>query len=153
MDPESSRSIGAVLREARQRQQLTLAECMERTRIRRKYLEALENEDFQTLPEPAYVRGFLRTYSTSLGVAPQRLIDAYDETVDRADASGERVELRAREAPPGGGRPRARRHTGARGLIWALVGLAAVVVVAFFASRGLAMDMAAASGGVDYFSR
>mgnify|MGYP001823071260 CR=1 FL=1 len=67
MDPESPRSVGAVLREARERKQLTLADCMERTRIRRKYLEALENEDFQTMPEPAYTRGFLRTYAASLG--------------------------------------------------------------------------------------
>jgi len=140
MDPESSRSIGAALREARERKQLTLAECMERTRIRRKYLEALENEDFQTLPEPAYTRGFLRTYATSLGIEPQRLVEAYNELAEPEAPTRDHVELRARDAPQADAGRATRRRTGPRGLIWALVGVIAVIIAAFFASRGVAVE-------------
>ncbi|MDH3225582.1 MAG: helix-turn-helix domain-containing protein [Thermoleophilia bacterium] len=153
MDPESSRSIGTALREARERQQLTLAECVERTRIRRKYLEALENEEFQTLPEPAYARGFLRTYATSLGIDPQRLIDAYDDAVEPEEPGRGHMELRAREAPRAEQRHEPKRRTGTRALLWALVGVVVVVVAAFFASRGVAIEAVAIGGAADYFSR
>ena len=54
---------------------------MERaTRIRAKYLAALEEEQFAVLPGPAYVRGFLRTYAEELGLDGSLLVDAYNES-------------------------------------------------------------------------
>ena len=60
--------IGNTLREARVRRKLTLQQAEEETKVRVKYIQAMENEDFDVLPSPAYVKGFLRTYSTFLGL-------------------------------------------------------------------------------------
>src|SRR5687768_10574464 len=71
--------IGAALREERERQGLTLEDLEARTKIRTRYLRALENEDWDILPGPAYVRGFLRTYASTLGLDAEDLVDDYRE--------------------------------------------------------------------------
>ena len=60
--------IGVRLREARMRQGLDLADCAAATRIRERYLIAIEDGRFESLPGPAYVSGFVRAYATHLGV-------------------------------------------------------------------------------------
>ena len=55
--------IGNTLREARVRRNLTLQQVEEDTKIRVKYVQAMENEDFDLMPGATYVKGFLRTYS------------------------------------------------------------------------------------------
>ena len=59
--------IGATLREARERRQLTYEQVEAETKIRAKYLRALEEEEFDSLPSGTYVRGFLRAYASYLG--------------------------------------------------------------------------------------
>jgi cytoskeleton protein RodZ len=71
--------IGAALREERERQGLELDALEERTKIRTRYLRALENEDWDIIPGPTYVRGFLRTYAESLGLDAEALVDDYRE--------------------------------------------------------------------------
>src|SRR5215207_1161807 len=61
-------SIGETLREARMRQRLDIADVEDRTKIRAKYLRALENEEFGMLPGPTFVKTFLRTYAELLGL-------------------------------------------------------------------------------------
>jgi len=70
--------IGSSLREARVRQGLDFPELEQLTRIRPKYLRALEDERFDILPAPTYVRGFLRAYADSLGLDPQPFVDEYN---------------------------------------------------------------------------
>ena len=48
------------------------------TRIRSRYLRAMEEEQFDLLPDPSYVRGFLRAYASYLGLDPQLALDEYD---------------------------------------------------------------------------
>jgi cytoskeletal protein RodZ len=60
--------IGVRLREARMRQGLDLADCAAATRIRERYLIAIEDGRFESLPGPAYVSGFIRAYAAHLGV-------------------------------------------------------------------------------------
>jgi hypothetical protein len=88
--------IGSSLREARLRQNLDFPELEERTKIRPKYLRALEDERFDILPAPTYVRGFLRSYAESLGLDGQPFVDEYNSrfTVGEDDAP-----LRARRVP------------------------------------------------------
>jgi cytoskeleton protein RodZ len=69
--------IGNTLREARMRQQLDIADVESRTKIRAKYLRALENEEFGLLPGSTFVKTFLRTYAEVLGVDPHRLVEEY----------------------------------------------------------------------------
>ncbi len=70
--------IGSSLREARLRQRLELSEIESATRIRSRYLQALEDERFDVLPGTAYARGFLRTYAEHLGLNGQRFVDEYN---------------------------------------------------------------------------
>jgi cytoskeletal protein RodZ len=60
--------IGATLREARLRQDLEISDCARATRIRERYLVAIEDGRFESLPDPAYVNGFVRAYARHLGV-------------------------------------------------------------------------------------
>ena len=69
--------IGSSLHEARVRRGLDLSQVERDTKIRTKYLAALEEDDFDTLPSPAYARGFLRTYADYLGLEGQRFVDEY----------------------------------------------------------------------------
>src|SRR5215218_1966939 len=70
--------IGSSLREARLRQGYDLAEAEVGTKIRSKYLDALEEERFDVLPAPTYVKGFLRSYADFLGLDGQLYVDEFN---------------------------------------------------------------------------
>ena len=69
--------LGALLREARERQGITLEQVEEVTRIRRVFLEALEEERFADLPGEAYAKGFVRNYALFLKLNPDEALAAY----------------------------------------------------------------------------
>jgi cytoskeleton protein RodZ len=69
--------IGETLREARMRRRIDIAEVESATKIRAKYLRALENEDWDLLPGPTYVKTFLRSYAEYLELDGRRLVDEY----------------------------------------------------------------------------
>jgi hypothetical protein len=95
--------IGNSLREARLRQALDFPEIEQATKIRPKYLRALEDEQFDILPGQTYVKGFLRTYSEYLGLDGQLYVDEYNSRYIHAD---EETPLRARSASAGRVGPR-----------------------------------------------
>ena len=69
--------LGEVLRTAREARFIDLARVERDTKIRARYLTALERGDYRDLPEPIYTRGFLRNYGLYLGLDPEYLIDLY----------------------------------------------------------------------------
>ena len=69
--------LGETLQRARLARGATLEEAERTTRISRRYLEALENENFGLLPAPVYARGFLRTYARYLGLEPADLLPLF----------------------------------------------------------------------------
>lgn len=75
--------IGNTLREARMRRSLDITDCEAVTKIRGKYLRALEEEQFEMLPGPTYVRGFLRTYSDHLGLDGRLVVEQYESQFER----------------------------------------------------------------------
>ena len=83
--------IGPVLRERREAMGVTLAEAEVATRIRQKYLAALESDEWNLLPGEVVGRGFLRNYSTYLGLEPTEMIERRralaDETLSVALAN------------------------------------------------------------------
>src|SRR6266545_3232486 len=85
--------IGSSLREARERQEITLPQVEAGTKIRGKYLRALEEERFDQLPAETYVKGFLRTYAEYLGLDGQLYVDEYNS---RYVATVEEPPIRAR---------------------------------------------------------
>ena len=70
--------IGNSLRGARLRQSLDFPEIEQGTKIRGKYLRALEDEQFDVLPAQTYVKGFLRSYAEYLGLDGQLYVDEYN---------------------------------------------------------------------------
>ena len=66
--------LGETLQRARQARGITMDDAERATRIPRRYLEALEQENFSILPAPVYARGFLRSYSGYLGLNPADLL-------------------------------------------------------------------------------
>jgi transcriptional regulator with XRE-family HTH domain len=69
--------IGESLREARMRARIDISEIEAQTKIRAKYLRALENEEWDLLPGPTYVKSFLRTYAEALDLDAKLLVDEY----------------------------------------------------------------------------
>jgi hypothetical protein len=69
--------IGAMLREARMREHRDIAEFEERTKIRAKYLRALEDEEWSLLPGYTFAKAFLRTYADMLGLDGRMLVDEF----------------------------------------------------------------------------
>jgi cytoskeletal protein RodZ len=70
--------IGNSLREARMRRGVDFAQAEVATKIRGKYLRALEEEHFEVLPAQTYIKGFLRTYAEYLGLDGQLYVDEYN---------------------------------------------------------------------------
>src|SRR5258707_9170841 len=69
--------IGGTLREARMRARIDISEIEAQTKIRAKYLRALENEEWDLLPGPTYVKSFLRTYADALHLDGKLLVEEY----------------------------------------------------------------------------
>lgn len=76
---------GLVLREAREKKGLTIAEAHESTRINPAYLEALESGQYGVLPTPVHVRGFLRNYARYLDLDPEPLLKRFQSDLDNGD--------------------------------------------------------------------
>jgi hypothetical protein len=70
--------IGNSLREARLRRHIDFADAEHGTKIRGKYLRALEDERFELLPSHTYIKGFLRSYAEYLGLDGQLYVDEYN---------------------------------------------------------------------------
>ncbi|MEA2256791.1 MAG: cytoskeleton protein RodZ [Solirubrobacteraceae bacterium] len=121
--------IGTTLREARMRARIDISEIESETKIRAKYLRALENEEWDLLPGPTFVKSFLRTYADALGLDGKLLIEEYKLRHERLSD----VELQP-IAPPGQ-RDRRRRTRGGGGGVprgWLVAIVVAGLVVALY---------------------
>jgi hypothetical protein len=120
--------IGSSLREARLRQGVDFVEAEAATKIRSKYLHALEDEQFEVLPAQTYVKGFLRAYADYLGLDGQLYVDEYNSRYVGAE---EEPVLRPRR---GSSTSRTHRRIESSVVALALVGIAtaaALVIVAW----------------------
>jgi transcriptional regulator with XRE-family HTH domain len=119
--------LGKSLSEARVARGLTLEDCERDTRISKRYLDALEREDWRIFPAPVYSRAFLRTYAQYLGQDPQELLRAMQATAEEPAAIKPLPEIRPSPA------------TGA--MNWPLAGGVALVLLiagifVWFTNRG-----------------
>src|SRR5205814_8940470 len=117
-------AIGATLREARMRARIDISEIESETKIRAKYLRALENEEWDLLPGPTYVRSFLRTYAEALGLDAKLLLEEYKLRHERpSDHDLMPIGTPRRRRGPGG---RQRHRQPRRGIppwmvVWAII--------------------------------
>lgn len=121
------------------RQRLDITDVEAQTKIRAKYLRALENEDFGMLPGSTFVKSFLRTYAEFLGLDPHLLVEEYRVRHDPRDES----ELTPFARPPRGRqrRPPRRRPP------WVPVAAAIVAILVLLFVIGLAGESGDDSGG------
>ena len=75
--------IGQTLRETRMRNRIDITEVEAGTKIRAKYLRALENEEWDLLPGPTFVKTFLRSYADYLGLDSRQLVEEYKQRFER----------------------------------------------------------------------
>jgi hypothetical protein len=121
--------IGNSLREARLRQGLDFPEIEQRTKIRGKYLRALEEEQFDSLPGQTYVKGFLRSYSEYLGLDGQLYVDEFNSRYVTGEEEPPISPRRSENVGRGG------RGGESRGIVLALAGIAAVTALVIAAWR------------------
>ena len=121
--------IGNSLREARLRQGIDFPEAEQGTKIRGRYLRALEDEQFDLLPAETYVRGFLRTYAEFLGLDGQLYVDEYNSRYVTGD---EEPPLRPRRSSA---RPRHHRRVESSAILLAIGAIALVTALVFAAWR------------------
>jgi len=126
--------IGATLREARMRQRIDISEVESETKIRAKYLRALENEEWDLLPGPTYVKSFLRTYAEALGLDGKLLIEEYKLGHERLSD----VEMQPIR-PPGAREPRRRRRVGS-GRGWAVLAVVVLILGGLYAVGRIGND-------------
>jgi cytoskeletal protein RodZ len=121
-------SLGAWLRRQREMREIDLFEIAERTKISLRYLRAMEQDRFDVLPAPVFARGFLREYAKVVGLNPDEVVNfflaAHRELRDPDPAAEQ--ERAAAPVTPG-------PAPWSAGLAVALVGVAALAVVAFLA--------------------
>lgn len=119
--------IGNSLREARVRQQLELGEVELATKIRARYIRALEEESFEALPAQTYVKGFLRTYADYLGLDGQLYVDEFNSRFGGEDGEYHEPVVARRTSIVG---RQQHRTVERRWVIFALAGIGALL--AFF---------------------
>jgi cytoskeleton protein RodZ len=124
--------IGQTLREARMRAKIDITDVETATKIRAKYLRALENEEWNLLPGPTFVKSFLRTYAQYLGLDARMLVEEYKRRYERPSEG---------EPPPFGtplGRDRERGRAGVpkpplvSPRVLAVAGVVVVILLALF---------------------
>jgi helix-turn-helix protein/uncharacterized protein DUF4115 len=123
--------IGNSLREARLRRGVEFVQAEQVTKIRAKYLRAIEDEQFDALPSDTYVKGFLRTYAEYLGLDGQLYVDEYNSRF----VIGE-DDLRPRRSPPKSERRNRRLETTLVLLVLAAIAVVTIVVISAWSSSG-----------------
>jgi cytoskeletal protein RodZ len=125
--------IGSTLREARMRARIDISEVEARTKIRAKYLRAIENEEWDLLPGPVYAKSFLRTYGDFLGLDSRMLIDEFKRRYESpTDQEIRPASTIARE------RDRERRRRTPRLPSWAPIAIVVLVIIGVLYAVGSA---------------
>jgi len=132
IDATPAPPVGETLQLARERKGVDLYRAERDTKIRLRYLSALEDSDYDELPAPVYVKGFLRNYAIYLGLEPDEILDRW-----RDEMEAMRTATRVAVAPPPMPivEPGGRRFTITPSMI--VTGLVTLVVIAFVGYIGI----------------
>lgn len=79
--------VGVLLKNEREERGLSYDRISETTKLRPPILEAIENQDWDQLPSPVFVTGFIRSYARALGLDEEKLVDLYHRDVPREPAA------------------------------------------------------------------
>jgi cytoskeletal protein RodZ len=127
---DTARPLGEWLRQRREELDISLEQADEDTRIRARYLEALEAEDLEALPNSVVARGFLRNYAAYLELDPKEAADRYTAIAGPSETGPPPVEGPSpfdsetfRPVP-------LHEIAGRRSRWWLLIGIAAILIAA-----------------------
>jgi cytoskeleton protein RodZ len=119
--------IGETLRETRMRRRIDMTEVEAATKIRAKYLRALENEEWDLLPGPTFVKTFLRTYAEYLELDPRLLVEEYRQRYERPSSQ----DLTPFKPPGMRSQRRRRRRTPVGPILVVVLGLAGLLAALY----------------------
>ncbi|MEA2246182.1 MAG: cytoskeleton protein RodZ [Solirubrobacteraceae bacterium] len=108
------------------RQRIDISEIESESKIRAKYLRALENEEWDLLPGPTYVKSFMRTYAEALGLDGKLLIEEYKLRHERLS------DVEMQPIRPPGARDVRRRRRGGGGRRWVVAAVVAGLIAALY---------------------
>ena len=77
MSSEYLKQLSEELKEAREKSKLTIEQIFTKTRIDKKYLNAIENGNFSIMPE-VYIRAFIKEYAKAVGLVPSDILSKYE---------------------------------------------------------------------------
>jgi transcriptional regulator with XRE-family HTH domain len=143
--------IGETLRQARMRARIDVSEIEAKTKIRAKYLRALENEEWGLLPGQTFVKSFLRTYAQALGLDAKALLEEYRLSHETPNESALEPIVsspqRSRSRAPGGGRSPSGPSRAYIALVGVVVLVIALLIVGLLGGGGKSKSGARTSSG------
>jgi cytoskeletal protein RodZ len=139
-------AVGNKLREARTRRKLSLADVEAETKIRSRYLQAIENEEWDQLPEDTYARAFIRTYGRFLGLDGDRLAEEQRRSRGAARPGDRLPRVDPRPRPVTRARRRGGRRISPRLVAVAVTAVVVAALLAVGLSTGGGSDTPAAGG-------
>ncbi len=86
MEPDKVSSLGALLKEGREKEGLSYEEMAQMIKLRAHTLKALEDEEWDHLPPSVFVKGFIQAYAKALGMEESRLLNLYHRACPQVDA-------------------------------------------------------------------
>ncbi|MBI4062427.1 helix-turn-helix domain-containing protein [Candidatus Gottesmanbacteria bacterium] len=96
------KTVGSIFRQAREKKRLTLDDVERATKIRKKFLSDIEQDDYTNLPSPAYAKGFVKNYSDFLGLDGTNVLAYFRRQTKEASKSSllpKRVDAALAPAP------------------------------------------------------
>jgi cytoskeleton protein RodZ len=141
--------FGTRLRQQRESREITLDEIAESSKIGKRYLEALESNDFAALPGGVFTKGYLRTYAEAIGIDPEPLLEDYlrerreldggDPTEDEG-AAHDAAQAALSKMAGNGAAPQAGPRLPIRSLVLAVLALGLVAILAWASIRWFRSD-------------
>ncbi len=125
--------VAKTLRASREDRGRSLEEIQKATKVRTKYLKALEEGDTDSLPPGVYTRGIIRTYCQELGIDSQPLLDRYDEW--KQESEQEKSLTRKLSRTPGSGNITLRNAGAARA--WRAVRVVLILILVLAVGVGV----------------
>lgn len=129
--------LGALLRKAREQRGFSLDDIQEHTKIRKRYLEAIESGDYKVLPGSFYVRAFVKTYAETVGLDAEEVLRLYQKELPKTPSEEDSIVVEARMKP----RRRSVQHNDRWGklavtlLMWAFPLLIAAIIYIYISNN------------------
>ena len=118
--------LGQHLKEAREQKQISLDDLQQTTKIQKRYLIAIEEGRFDTLPGIFYARAFVKTYAEAIGLDPEPLFDQYKDELPNPQREAVNLPSRAARTKPA---PSPKKRTKKGSFVPAIVAILFIAII------------------------